>query len=61
MSRSTHEVDLPAAHHLDGLTPVGRVDDVVRVFEDEAKRLAEAGVVVDDQDHRADPHRGLGG
>ena len=53
MSRSD-EVDLTRADDVEGLLAVRHVEDLELILEDQAERLTEAGVVVDDKNGRAD-------
>src|SRR3989454_12697991 len=48
---------LGGAHDLEGPRPVGDVEDVVVVFEDQPERFPDTRIVVNDQDHRP-RHRG---
>src|SRR5437899_13033334 len=54
---SSDLVHLGGAHDLEGPRPVGDVEDVVVVFEDQPERFPDTRIVVNDQDHRP-RHRG---
>jgi hypothetical protein len=54
-----HHVDLVAAQRLEALGCVGGVEDVELLLEDQAARLAEALVIVHDEDNRPDIAHGF--